>query len=147
MSCSIVGRAPERTAEPPQEEAGPQGPRSMADEGVKGVMMVDSPPHQPLNGFLNSNCFLFFFLRLMKGRVDLQKTLPHLHQPTRPLWPGFVLWRFCRPLRGSTNDGATTASRSLPRRHLALILTANSISEMPSEESKRKTFSFYISDF
>ena len=44
MSCSIVGRAPERTAEPPQEEAGPQGPRSMADEGVKGVMMVDSPP-------------------------------------------------------------------------------------------------------
>ena len=49
MSCSIVGRAPERTAEPPQEEAGPQGPRSMADEGVKGVMMVDSPPHQPHN--------------------------------------------------------------------------------------------------
>ena len=47
MSCSIVGRAPERTAAPPQEEAGPQGPRSMADEGVKGVMMVDSPPHQP----------------------------------------------------------------------------------------------------
>ena len=46
-SSSIVGRAPERTAEPPQEEAGPQGPRSMADEGVKGVMMVDSPPHQP----------------------------------------------------------------------------------------------------
>ena len=83
----------------------------------------------------------------MKGRVDLQKTLPHLHQPTRPLWPGFFLWRFCRPLRGSTNDGATRASRSLPRRHLALILTANSISGMPFEEGKRIAFSFYISDF
>ena len=30
-----------------QIRAGPQGPRLMADEGVKGVMMVDSPPHQP----------------------------------------------------------------------------------------------------
>ena len=53
LSCSIVGRAPERTAEPPQEEAGPQGPRSMADEGVKGGMMVDSPPHQPQKRTVN----------------------------------------------------------------------------------------------
>ena len=41
------GESSERTEEPNQIQAGPQGPRSMADEGVKGVMMVDSPPHQP----------------------------------------------------------------------------------------------------
>ena len=41
------GESSERTAKPQQIRAGPQGPRSMADEGVKGVMMVDSPPHQP----------------------------------------------------------------------------------------------------
>ena len=39
-SSSIVGRDPMRTAEPPQIH-------SEADEGVKGVMMVDLPPHQP----------------------------------------------------------------------------------------------------
>ena len=111
------------------------------------ILSSNSALGPPLLGScLNSNC-LFFFLRLMKGRVDLQKPLPHLHQPTRPLWPGFVLWRFCRPLRGSTNDGATMASRSLPRRHLALILTAISVSEMPSGKRKRKAFSFYFSDF
>ena len=45
-SSSIVGRAPERTAEPPQEEAGPQGPRWLM-KVRKGFLEVDPPLHQP----------------------------------------------------------------------------------------------------
>ena len=41
------GESPVRPAEPQTDIVGPQRPRSEADEGVKGVMMVDLPPHQP----------------------------------------------------------------------------------------------------
>ena len=45
--CPSGGESPERPAEPQTDIVGPQRPRSEADEGAKGVMMVDSPPHQP----------------------------------------------------------------------------------------------------
>ena len=45
-SSSIVGIAPERTAEPPQDKAGPQGPRWLM-KVRKGFLEVDLPLHQP----------------------------------------------------------------------------------------------------
>ena len=45
--CPSGGESPERPAEPQTDIVGPQRPRSEADEGAKGVMMVDSRPHQP----------------------------------------------------------------------------------------------------
>ena len=40
------GESSERTEEPQADTSRATG-AALADEGVKGVMLVDSPPHQP----------------------------------------------------------------------------------------------------
>ena len=59
-----------------QIRAGPQGPRLMADEGVKGVMMVDSPPHQPQK----------------KKKKEIKKQLQLLRYRYEPGHRGRVQW-------------------------------------------------------